>query len=457
MSDSSSAVPVIDSPGRLPRFRQRDTVFVANLMALFFGNEEETRMLAQEVGELDSYGGRLIPILNLLFGTGDNLLLLERPPSDELCAYFQNELGLSLPGIEILPHSDYVKIGLEHDPGPLPFLEKISGHVAGWIDGYVTDDILASFARRVGKKTVSTPAGSREGNNKRLLHQYLDRERLPVVPTELAGSPGELRPCLARLRDQGFTAAVVKASIGASGIGMHQVPSLAACDGIEQQIPEHFFFEGPCLVQGWLQPGEMGVTGIRSPSVQLYLDDECVTQYDLTEQILSRQSVHEGNESPPPYLEREPDLKQEMLRQGAIVGRWLHQRGYRGTASADFLVVDYESRPEVYVCEINARVTGATYPTLLARHFLPEGSWLLRNLRFSRPLSSGDLLDSLGRSGDLFVPGETDTGVIPVNFNFGRDRLVQKGQFLFLASNPGGGRLQRKLAELKLTCEIDRD
>ena len=44
--------------------------FFANLLALFFGNEAETKSLADEVGEIDSYGGRLIPILNLIFRKG---------------------------------------------------------------------------------------------------------------------------------------------------------------------------------------------------------------------------------------------------------------------------------------------------------------------------------------------------------------------------------------------------
>ncbi|MCB1089114.1 MAG: hypothetical protein KDM63_18910, partial [Verrucomicrobiae bacterium] len=74
-----AAIPVIASPGTLPPFWDRNAVFIANLLGLFFGNEEETRLLSEEVGEVDSYGGRLIPIIDLLFaGPGKNLLVLER-------------------------------------------------------------------------------------------------------------------------------------------------------------------------------------------------------------------------------------------------------------------------------------------------------------------------------------------------------------------------------------------
>ena len=43
------------------------------------------------MGEVDSYGGRLIPILNILFKGPDNVLILERPPDETLCNYFRHE------------------------------------------------------------------------------------------------------------------------------------------------------------------------------------------------------------------------------------------------------------------------------------------------------------------------------------------------------------------------------
>ena len=336
-------------------------------------------------------------------------------------------------------------------------MERLAAHEAGWIDGYVTDNTLAGLAEITGKQTVSSRAGSRQGNNKRMLHEYLERTGLPVIQTETVSRADSLKSSLHRLRESGFSSGVIKAAIGASGIGMTKVSSLSDCENIEDQIPDHFFYEGPCLVQGWLKPGEFGVKQVRSPSVQLFLDDESVTQYDLTEQILSQSSVHEGNESPPPYLASEPALKQELLRQGGIAGSWLHDQGYRGTASADFLVGECDSHTEVYICEINARVTGATYPSVLARNFVPEGAWLLRNLRFAKPQTGREILESLKKTDDLYIPGHSEAGIIPVNFNFGQDGLIHKGQFLCLAHSPAGSHILLDLAELDLDCEPDRD
>lgn len=453
---------VVVAPGQLPQFWEHRAIFVANLLGLFFGNEEETQMLADEVGEVDSYGGRLIPIVDLMFGGGDsNLLVLERDPDPALCRYFEETAGLSLPDRCILPHREYLQIGKDLAEGRLPthdLIESLADHGARWVDGYVTDETLTELAEQLGKRTVSSAAGSRQGNNKRELHLFLESEGFPTVKTVLAESKAEIGDALEKLRNAGFSSGVIKAAIGASGIGLVKVPSLADAASVVEEIPEHFFYEGRCLVQGWLKPGEFGIVNLRSPSVQLFLDHEKVALYDMTEQILSQDSVHEGNEAPPPYLVNHPDVRSELLRQAGEAGRWLHRQGYRGTGSVDFLVAEYENgRSEVFVCEINARVTGATYPSVLARHFMPEGAWLLRNLRFEQPLTGDALLDLLRRSGDLFVPGQSEVGILPVNFNFGADGLVHKGQFLCLAHSPAGSHVLLEMAELDLPCQPDRD
>jgi len=451
---------VIAIPGQLPAFPERNAVFVANLLGLFFGNDEQTRMLAEEVGEIDSYGGRLIPIVNLMFpGAASNLLVLEREPDAHLCRYFTETAGLSLPEQLVLPHKDYLSIGRALAGGKAinhELIAVLEEHPSAFVQGYVTDPTLSRLATATGKTTISTAEGSHLGNNKRALHQHLESIGLPIVKTELAASPGEIPACLERLRLAGFTSGVVKSAIGASGIGLTKIDSLSDTD--ISPVPENFFFEGSCLVQGWLKPGEFGITEIRSPSVQLFLDDDSINLFDITEQILSHSSVHEGNEAPPYYLADRPELRSELLHQAGEAARWLHAQGYRGTGSVDFLVADHDNDSTVaYVCEINARVTGATYPSVLARHFIPDGAWLMRNLRFEKPLTGEELLQMLRDSGDLFIPGETGAGLLPINFNFGPDGLVHKGQFLCLAHSAAGSHVLLELAELDLPCTPERD
>lgn len=449
---------VIDTIGSSPEFWDRNVIFVANLMGLFFENEEETQMLAEEVGEVASYGGRLLPMLDLVYrGGGTNHLVLEREPDPTLVRYFL-ECGLTLPEFSVLPHADYLRWGEDgFSAGPRceEIARTIAEHPAAFLDGYVTDRILSQLAEQVAKKTCSTPRGSRSGNNKFLLHQHLAASGLPVPGTELAGDPGEIDDCLSRLAGKGYSSAVIRAAIGASGIGMVKVPVIGSG---AVAVPQHFFSEGPCLVQGWLKPGEFGITEVRSPSVQLFLSDDEVRMFDMTEQILSAESIHEGNESPPFYLGHFSGLKEELLRQAGLAGSWLHGQGYRGTASVDFLVTsEGEDRFTVYVCEINARVTGATYPSVLARHFLPDGAWLLRNLRFHEPLSGEELIDLMRTSGDLFIPGQSEFGIFPVNFNFGEDGKVHKGQFLCLSASRLSNRMLLQVAELDLPCTPERD
>jgi hypothetical protein len=463
MGDNPKAAPhpeLVVNPGHLPPFWDRNATFVANLLGLFFGNEEKTRLLAEEVGEVDSYGGRLVPVLELIFaGPKSNLLVLERAPDPALCHYFKDTLGLSLPEIITLPHHEYLDWGRRLAAGcpPLghPTLQQLASHHAPWIDGYVTDHTLAKLATLLEKTTFSSHQGSRLGNDKALLHRFLESAGLPVIETSWAESPEDVKSCLSQLARAGFSSAVIKCPIGASGIGLVKVPDTA---DPPPPVPDHFFDDGPCLVQGWLKPGESEITSILSPSVQLFLDDQRAHLYDITEQILTAHSVHEGNESPPPFLAADETLRRELLQQASVAARWLHQQGYRGTASVDFLVARRSSRPpEVFICEINARVTGATYPSVLARHFMPDGAWLMRNLRFSSPVEGTAILQSLRDEGDLFIPGSSEAGIIPINLNFGSDGLVHKGQFLCLAHSAAGSHTLLGMAELALPCVPDRD
>jgi hypothetical protein len=150
------------------------------------------------------------------------------------------------------------------------------------------------------------------------------------------------------------------------------------------------------------------------------------------------------------HFRAERFLRRELIDQAAIAGCWLHNQGYRGTASVDFLVVHHEhDMPRVYICEINARVTGATYPAVLARHFLPAGSWIMRNLQPDEPLPGPALLDKLSRGDHLFRPGRP-RGILPINFNTDDAGRVHKGQFLCLAETVAECHELLRSAEQKL-------
>ena len=436
MDKSTQPIPVEIMGGRLPLFRRRRAAFVANLLSLFYGNEEETALLRQLVGGLESYGGRLIPILNLLYRGGPCDLVLEREPEPVLLGYLAHTLRLDLPRIHTLAHEAYLDIGRQlsqtqslarHSEIP----DRLRTHHLESIDGYVTDPALGQLAGYCQTRTLSTLAGSRRGNNKWLLHQHLQSHGLPVFDTLLAAGPGEVLLCLQKLRANGYTRAVIKSQVGASGIGIQRLRT----DDPSPKAPALLFYEGPCMIQGWLEIGLGDITAIHSPSVQLYLDElQGIYLYDMTEQILSRESVHEGNLSPPPHLRDDDATLEAVYEQAAIAARWLFQQGYRGTASVDFLLTttNNDSPPTSYVCEINARVTGATYPSILARHFMPHGAWLMRNLKFKQAQPAQHLLDLLAVNRHLYEPGK-DGGVLPINFNTNEGGLVEKGQFLCLA------------------------
>ena len=420
------------TPGRLPQFWDRNVLFFCNMHSIFYDNQEEVNDLISQIYGAHSYGSRVISILNLLFRRGPNKIFLEAPPEPNLLDYLSGDLRLSLPSFAVLDHRGYQDLvtGIKDSEVELP-VEDLKAHAATWVDGFVTDRLLVEVATGLNKRTISTFEGSKNGNNKYLLYRHQLERGLPVFETLLAATPREVPAALARLRQLGYSTAVIKAQIGASGYGMiklnTQNPRL-------DSMPNYLFFEGPCMVQGWLDEERAGVRHIGSPSIQMFLDDDTVSLFDWTEQILTEASVHEGNMSPPPYIREHPELKEELFRQGAIAGEWLHAQGYRGTASTDFVVIEQDGRNQVIICEINARVTGATYPAVLARHFAPDGCWKMRNIQFRKSLDGDQLLSLIDHAQVLYRPGK-DEGIIPFNFNIDHQGKVIKGQFLCLGKD----------------------
>lgn len=446
-------------PGKLPPFWDRNVIFFCNIHSIFYENREETSDLLQQIAGAQSYGGRVISILNLLFRRGPNKILVETAPEPSLLDYLSGDLRLSLPEFEVLDYRGYRDLvgklqasdGAEVDPS----VAKLISHPASWLDGFVTDAVLVQVAAKIKKRTISTLAGSKNGNNKYLLYRHQVEQKLPAFDTLMAFNAGELPSCLKSLRQLGYGKAVIKAQIGASGYGMIK---LETKEPRLEGVPDYLFFEGPCMVQGWLDGETPGVERIGSPSVQMFLNEESVYLYDWTEQVLSHESVHEGNLSPPPYIAEHPELEEDLFRQAAIAGKWLHAQGYRGTGSTDFLVIGREGKARAIICEINARVTGATYPAVLARHFMPGGCWSMRNIQFRGSLDGTRLLALMDRAAVLYRPGK-DKGIIPFNFNTDAEGKVIKGQFLSLGENHEecAELLVRAWAELPVEWGYDRD
>ena len=61
-------------------------------------------------------------------------------------------------------------------------LAEVAKHSAEWVDGYVTDATLTGIANNLDKRTITTPEGSRKGNNKWLLHKHIEERGLRMCP-----------------------------------------------------------------------------------------------------------------------------------------------------------------------------------------------------------------------------------------------------------------------------------
>jgi len=423
--------------GELPALWPGSAVFFADLYAIFYGEPEKTRQLEANVSGFFGYGGRLIPMLGLLYRGPDNLLLLQEPVDPAPLAYFR-DLGLDLPAIEVLDHHRYATFheGLEANPD---LMDRIRAHPARRLDGYVTDPPLERIARRLGKDLVNTYPQSREANDKIALERFLKDANLPVFDGGEAVPGRDLAARLRQLERLGYRRAVIRSSLGASGFGVATVDlGTGTATGRPGDLPAFLAHEERVLLQGWVEPGVRGVGRVTSPSVQFFIGDD-ITLFDLTGQLLKDASIHEGNVAPPLDLPTDlpdgPGLTAEVLAQSREVVRWVAGTGYRGTGSIDFLVFERDGGWEVVVCEVNARVTGATYPSLLARRFLPGQAWLMRNVAFEPAFDCAWALDALEGAGLLFRP-EDPEGVLPINFIRDERGHVVKAQLLFLAGRP---------------------
>ncbi len=441
-----SEASVLIAPGRQPAAVPHATVFYANLGSMFFGNTGATAALREMLGvALDSYGGRLATVLDLLYQSDDaNLLVTSVPLQVELAKYHGEVLGLNLPEVLVAGAGDYEA---------RETLERIRAAAATHMDGFVTDGQLERIAAATGKRTHTSAESSYLANNKLAFHREVERLGLPVFATEVAENQGDLPRCYRELNRQGYRFAAVKSQIGASGIGVMKVSTR-----YPDPVPDLIFHDCPCLVQGWVEPGIKAVKHIHSPSVQIMVGEEEIVLFDTTDQILDHQSVHEGNLAPPQDADALTGEQRELLRQSEAIAPWLHRTGYRGPASIDFHVAWHGEVSDVRACEINARVTGATYPSLLARRFQKNGAWLMRNLALPEPLAAEAILEILDSQDALFKPG-MESGCLPIDFNTNEKSEITKGQFLFLG--PDVYDADRQLSELvslpQLTLHYDRD
>lgn len=446
-------------PGRMPPFWDKSVIFFANILSLFYGNLKETEVLKKEVGALETYGSRLLPLVDLMFKRKGNILVLEVAPDQHLVDYFQIDLRLTLPEVKVIPHTVYTELGKDYGEmsaeGRAAF-EQLKELNIEWLDGYVVDEILVRLARQLGKQTIGTEEGSRKGNDKLLLQRFLESRGLPVFESHEAGNVDDINAAMRRLKSHGYQESVIKAPIGASGVGMIKYPSEKVCQAAD--FPVYIFFEGKVMVQGWLDERTAGVRVIGSPSVQLFVDHQGAYLYDVTDQILSADSIHEGNIAPPAFFDQGFDCRDELFRQAQITAEWLFEEGYRGPGSIDFQVVERSGEIEVRVCEVNARVTGATYPALLARTYHSRGAWMMRNIRFDPQYNTDNLLSVLDEAGLLYRPG-SESGILPFNFNPNAAGQIVKGQFLFLAPDLAGADqiIKRMQAIDKIKGVYDRD
>ena len=101
MNEAPQTPPLHTELGTIPPARSGNVAFFANLQHIFFDNEALKEELSATVHTLDSYGGRLLPVIGLLWDGPQNILILERPPLPGVTDYLGGALGLRVYYLQI--------------------------------------------------------------------------------------------------------------------------------------------------------------------------------------------------------------------------------------------------------------------------------------------------------------------------------------------------------------------
>jgi len=254
-----SAIDIVSDHRRMPPLHRGGALYLGNLYAIFYGDGSRTRELMGRVSGFFGYGGRLLPIVDLLYPQGPNLLLLEQIPDPPLLDLLGGHLALSLPRFEVIEpeQASTFEQGLASRPDLLPQAGIQPGF---WIDGFVADAELERLGHHFGLRPATTCIASRHANDKSRLRLFLESQGLPRFDGGLVHNLEDVARMGIQLRGMGYRRAALRAAIGASGFGFWPV-DLEGGDPLPD--PPHLFEHGPAQLEGRLAPGS--TASMRSP------------------------------------------------------------------------------------------------------------------------------------------------------------------------------------------------
>ena len=89
-------------------------------------------------------------------------------------------------------------------------IQDVNSQNAQYLDGFITDDKLLSWSKRLDKNLINSPEICSGANNKLKLHHFLQKEGLPVFDTEIINSPDDIYKLAESFETKGYKKIIVK-------------------------------------------------------------------------------------------------------------------------------------------------------------------------------------------------------------------------------------------------------
>lgn len=219
---------------------------------------------------------------------------------------------------------------------------------------FVVDRLSVAFARKSGLRIPPyrpvpeprTVAAIRRINTKDGFRRVASGLGLPIADGGYAATPEELTSALRRFLAS-HDAAIVKMNRSSNGSGTFVVTASDLSIG-------HGWTDATAPPQcGWVY--EEFLPFDATPSVEMVVDESGPQEYYVCDQR-TRDNAWTGMITPAPD-------RPHLIRAAIQIGKWLHDRGYRGYFDVDCGLVG----DRFVVTEANVRRTGGTYLEQLAR------------------------------------------------------------------------------------------
>ena len=253
-------------------------------------------------------------------------------------------------------------------------------------------------------------------NNKSNYRKVLRELKLPLIPgyqTNLEKAKRHFK----ELKKRGFKKVVLKKERSVSGFSVFVTEKE---EDFDQCLKDNLSEQKSFVLEGFIEDVRY------SPNFQYFITENNVEFIVATDQILEKDRVSYSGNLYPSFLIKKPAVLKTINEMSEKICGYLQTKRCFGLAGIDYIVT---KQGKVYSTEVNARINGSTFPSLIIEKLFGEDAnihWLFKTFHF-KPVSFENLFNKF----KYFIKKRGDFGVLPI----GVDLLesMGEGQFMIIS------------------------